>query len=446
MLPQAFKDSRVSIIGLGYVGMTLAVAMAEAGFHIRGIEIAPHILAALKQGRAHFAEYGLNDRLAAQLANGRFSFGDVPDPDFEATVHIVTVGTPVGHDKRTKFAGLEAAASGIAETMAEGDLIVLRSTVRVGTTQDIVQPILAKSGKGFDLAFCPERTLEGKALAELVSLPQIVGGVDAQSTYRASQVFSHLTPTIIRVRNAETAELIKLINNTQRDLMFGFANEVASICDALGVSAHEVIAGGNVGYPRAQMPLPGPVGGPCLEKDPYILAEGLEAYGFVPAIAMAGRKWNETLPERSVGEIAEAYAKLGGQAPKRIALLGVAFKGRPATDDLRGSLAIRIASELAAHFPSAEIKSWDAEASPEEMRAEGFDPVGCPIEAATGASIVIMQNNHVALENIKLDALAEAMSGPGLIYDYWNQHSRLEDTAIRDGIRYAALGSLNVKR
>jgi UDP-N-acetyl-D-mannosaminuronic acid dehydrogenase len=445
MLPEAFQDTKVSIIGLGYVGMTLAVAMAEAGFHVRGIEIAPHILAALKQGRAHFAEYGLNDRLAAQLANGRFRFGEAPDIAFGATVHIVTVGTPVGPDKRTKFAGLEAAARGIADTMADGDLIVLRSTVRVGTTQDIVKPILASSGKGFDLAFCPERTLEGKALAELVSLPQIVGGVDAQSTYRASQVFSHLTPTIIRVRNAETAELIKLIN-TQRDLMFGFANEVASICDALGVSAHEVIAGGNVGYPRAQMPLPGPVGGPCLEKDPYILAEGLEAYGFVPAIAMAGRKWNETLPERSVGEIAEAYAKLGGAAPKRIALLGVAFKGRPATDDLRGSLAIRIASELAAQFPDAEIKSWDAEASHEEMRVEGFDPVGCPIEAATGASIVIMQNNHVALENIKLDALAGAMTGPGLIYDYWNQHSRLEDTAIRDGIRYAALGSLNVKR
>jgi UDP-N-acetyl-D-mannosaminuronic acid dehydrogenase len=101
---------------------------------------------------------------------------------------------------------------------------------------------------------------------------------------------------------------------------------------------------------------------------------------------------------------------------------------------------------LAARFPDAEIKSWDAEASHDEMRVEGFDPVACPIEAATGASIVIMQNNHVALENIKLDALAEAMSGPGLIYDYWNQHSRLEDTAIRDGIRYAALGSLNVKR
>lgn len=446
MLPDAFRDRRVSIVGLGYVGMTLAVAMAEAGFHVRGIEIAPHILATLDQGRAHFAEYGLNDRLAAQLANGRFSYGAAPDPAFGATVHIVTVGTPIGPDKRTRFEGLDAAIRGIAGSMANGHLVVLRSTVRVGTTREFARPILAQSGKPFDLAFCPERTLEGKALAELVSLPQIVGGIDAQSTYRASQLFSHLTPTIIRVRNAETAELIKLINNTQRDLMFGFANEVASICDAIGVSAHEVIAGGNVGYPRAQMPLPGPVGGPCLEKDPYILAEGLEAYGFVPAIAMAGRRWNETLPQRSVEDIADAYARLGGSTPKRIALLGVAFKGRPATDDLRGSLAMPIARALAARFPSAEIKAWDAEAAADDMIVEGFDPAPCPITAATGASIVIMQNNHVALEKIKLDTLAEVMVGPGIIYDYWNQHSRLEDTAIRNGIRYAALGSLNVKR
>lgn len=446
MLPEKFGDRNIRIIGLGYVGLTLAVAMAEAGFQVHGIEINPEILQALGEGRAHFAEYGLNDRLSAQIEKGRFTFSETMVGAPEANVFIVTVGTPIDKNKKTNSAALETVTNAIAAAMKPGDLIILRSTVKVGTTSIFVRPILEASGKIFDLAFCPERTLEGRALAELVSLPQIVGGISEHATFRASQLFSMLTPTIIRVRNAETAELVKLVNNTQRDLMFAFANEVAALCDATGVSAHEVIASGNIGYARANLPMPGPVGGPCLEKDPYILAEGLQPLGFIPEIALTGRRWNEDLPERAIGQLAEAHTRAGGDAPARIAILGLAFKGRPETDDLRGTMAIPIINALRARFPQAEIAGWDAEVSLENVTSLGIAAAANPLEAARGASLVIMQNNHPALEKLKLSDLAAAMKAPGIIYDFWNQHARLEDHNLAPGIRYAALGALNLRK
>lgn len=446
MLPEKFGDRNIRIIGLGYVGLTLAVAMAEAGFQVHGIEINPEILQALGEGRAHFAEYGLNDRLAAQLEKGRFTFSTAMADAPEASVFIVTVGTPIDRNKKTNSAALETVTNDIAAAMKPGDLIILRSTVKVGTTNSFVRPILEASGKLFDLAFCPERTLEGRALAELVSLPQIVGGISEHATFRASQLFSMLTPTIIRVRNAETAELVKLVNNTQRDLMFAFANEVAALCDATGVSAHEVIASGNIGYARANLPMPGPVGGPCLEKDPYILAEGLQPLGFVPEIALAGRRWNEDLPERAIGQVADAYARAGGGMPARIAILGLAFKGRPETDDLRGTMAIPVIAALRGRFPNAEIIGWDAEVSADKVAMLGIIASESPLEAAREASLVIMQNNHPALEKLKLSDLAAVMKAPGMIYDFWNQHARLEDHNLAPDIRYAALGALNARK
>lgn len=448
-LPPTYPDRAVTIFGLGYVGLTLAVAMAEAGFRVHGIEINPGVLHALSQHRAHFSEYGLDDRLATQMAKGQFTASaTVADGPPESRVFIVTVGTPVGPDKRTKFEALNSVTGQIAEMMPSGSLVVLRSTVRVGTTNEIVRPILAATGKEFDLAFCPERTLEGKALAELSTLPQVAGGIDDHSTFRAAQLFAFLTPTIIRVRNAETAEMVKLVNNTQRDLMFAFANEIAGVCDALGISAHEVIASGNIGYPRASMPMPqpGPVGGPCLEKDPYILAEGVERHDFVPSIAMTGRRWNEGLPARSVTQLCAKFDELGLPAPKRVAVLGLAFKGRPETDDLRGTMAIPLIEALREQIAGVQIVGWDPMVTAEAIAGLGIRPASTALEAAQGAGLVIFQNNHPAFEKLNLGGLARAMASPGFIYDFWNQHGRMDDFDLAPGIRYAALGGLNLVR
>src|SRR5205814_1352996 len=134
-------------------------------------------------------------------------------------------------------------------------------------------------------------------------------------------------PTVVRVSNVATAEMIKLIDNSRRDLMFGYANEVARMCDALGISAAEVIRSGRFGYTRTDIPMPGPVGGPCLSKDPHILAESLEFVGIRPEITLAARKVNERQPDEIVQFIRELLSG-DGKFPKklRIALLGIAFK------------------------------------------------------------------------------------------------------------------------
>jgi nucleotide sugar dehydrogenase len=445
MLPQNFSDSNVCIVGLGYVGLTLAVAMADAGFRVHGVELNPMIRSCLEARRAHFSEVGLDERLATQIERQNLTFSERVPATGGASIYVVTVGTPIGPDKRTDDRAMRAVIASIAKVMKDGDLVVLRSTVRIGTTTDLVKPMLDATGKNYDLAFCPERTLEGKALLELRTLPQVVGGVTDRATFRASQVFSFLTPSIVRVRDAQTAEMVKLINNTQRDYIFAFANEVAAMCDAVGISAHEVISSGNLGYPRANLPYPGPVGGPCLEKDPYILAEGLERFQFAPELALAGRRWNESLPLRTVSAIADDLRARGVTAPGKIAVMGLAFKGRPETDDLRGSLILPIIAAIRDAFPKATLVGWDPVVGEEAMRSLGLAPTDTVEDAFSGASLVVMQNNHQALERLKLPVLSRLMEGPATIYDYWNQHIGLDPTELANNVVYRALGAFNVK-
>lgn len=440
MIPNEFEDRNITIIGLGYVGLTLAVTMANSGFRVHGVETNQSVLDSLAKGRAHFWEVGLDSILSEQIASGNLTFGSEIDGSFVSKVYIVTVGTPISNDKITQSQSLINVANSIAAVLNPSDVVILRSTVRVGTTRNIVAPILAQRGFDFDLAFCPERTLEGKALHELSTLPQIVGGINYRSTFRASQIFSFLTPSVVRVHDPETAEMVKLVNNTQRDYMFAFANEVAAMCDALGISAAEVIGSGNLGYPRAGMPMPGPVGGPCLEKDPYIMAEGLADFGYVPTLSIAARQWNESLPDRVVHKIAEWF---GSDRPRRIAVAGLAFKGRPATDDLRGTLAAPLITMLKAHFPDAAIIGWDAVGGPQSAVALGVEPAASLEDAFAGADAVIIQNNHEAFEFADIPALSAGMSENGMIYDLWNLHDPRKLT-LATGRTYHALGAFGL--
>lgn len=441
-IPASYRDRNVCIIGLGYVGLTLAIAMANAGFRVHGVEINGKVLGALKQGRAHFSERGLNARLATHLASAAFTFSEqLTGVDDKMTVFIVTVGTPVGDNKRARFDAIHGVSERIAGVLKDGDMVILRSTVRVGTTREIVKPLLDRAGCAYDLAFCPERTLEGKALLELRSLPQIVGGMDEYATFRASQLFSLMTPSVVRVRDPETAEMAKLINNTQRDYLFAFANEVASMCEAAGVSAHEVICAGNIGYPRANLPMPGPVGGPCLGKDPYILVEGIERFGFAPQLALAARRWNEQLPIKSVSRISSLWrvkAK-NGTSPLKIAVLGLAFKGRPETDDLRGSLALPIIGALRGEFPNARIVGWDQIVATEDIASLGIEPALNIEDAFQNSDIVIIQNNHECFAQLPYGALLPLMSKPGLLYDFWNTYGE-NTTTPPEGIFCTGLG------
>jgi nucleotide sugar dehydrogenase len=244
---------------------------------------------------------------------------------------------------------------------------------------------------------------------------------------------------VIRVRNPETAEVAKLFNNTQRDYLFAFANEVAAVCESVGVSAAEVIASCNRGYERSRIPMPGPVGGPCLEKDPYIMADTAESFGLHTGLTLAARQWNERLPAWTVQRVVSEWQALGRGVPKRVAVLGLAFKGRPETNDLRGTLARPIIAELRRAFPDAALVGYDPMVSEQDARQLDIDPMASAADALLGADIAVIQTNHEQFGRMRLHTIAEGMSRPAMIYDYWGQFVGRSPLLPPD-VHYLALG------
>lgn len=441
LVPESYSDRNVCILGLGYVGLTLAAAMADIGFRVYGIEVRDDVLEKLRRGEPHFHEPGLADLLKRNIAAGRLVISKHIPKDAAARVFIITVGTPLTAEGRVRMDMIENVSREVREHLKQGDMVIMRSTVRLGTTRNVVIPVLNQANVAYDIAFCPERTLEGTALHELRRLPQIVGGITQAATIRASQLFQMLTPTTVRVSTLETAEMIKLVDNAQRDVMFAYANEVARMCDAIGVSASEVISAGKLSYPRTNLPMPGPVGGPCLEKDSHILAEGLRAFGVEPEITLAARRLNERQPK----EVAEHLGKVTRQLrgfPKNpvVSLLGLAFKGRPATDDLRGTMARPILDALVSVFPGGRFRGYDSVVSAEAIRAFGLEPVDSIAAAMDGAHLIVIANNHIDFSNMPLGTLAERLARPALVYDFWNNFEA-RSLIMPMGTGYMSLGS-----
>jgi UDP-N-acetyl-D-mannosaminuronic acid dehydrogenase len=430
----------VGIVGLGYVGLTLATVLAEAGNSVIGIEKRKDLVDLTNEGIPHFTETGLPDALAGVTKSGKLVAAEKFDESFSCSTYIITVGTPLAPDGVARVDMIEAAARDIAANMRDGALVILRSTVKIGTTRDVVAPILAASGKKFDIAMCPERTLEGKALQELRELPQIVGADDQAVADRAAAVFRRLTSSIVLVSGIETAEIIKLISNTFRDVQFAFANEVARVCDAFGVSAHEVISAGKLGYNRTNIPLPGLVGGPCLEKDPHILMESARTRGISLEITGAGRLVNERQPQETVDFISSEIERRELAGPLKINILGMAFKGQPETSDLRGSMSIKVLDALKKAHPDAQIGVYDPITPQEVLAAEFPDETVYTRfgDAVSGASVVVIANNHPSLGTISPRTINEFMSPDGFVYDYWNHFSHLPTSELGDS--YFAVG------
>jgi len=440
-VPDYYLDRKVCIFGMGYVGLTLATVMADVGFDVLGLEIREDVLLSLLAGNPHFFEPGLTERLRKNIEKGSMHFEKNLPADSRTNVYIITVGTPLDAKKKPRMDMVESVSREVSKHLKEGDLVVMRSTVKIGTTQNIVKPILNASGVSYDLAFCPERTLEGQALEELRHLPQIVGGVTPQATVRATQLFQFITSTVVRVRDAETAEMIKLVDNAQRDVQFAYSNEVARMCDAVGISAAEVIRAGKLGYPRTNLPMPGPVGGPCLEKDSHILADGLRELGITPDITVAARSLNERLPDDVVGRFAGILRKIDN-FPEHpvISLMGIAFKGRPATDDLRGTMARPIFYALQKYFPHAYFRGYDPVVSQKDIRAFGLEACDTIEKAVKGANLVLILNNHAQFGSMPIETLAGMLARPGFFYDFWNNFVDA-DLQFPAGTGYIALGS-----
>lgn len=436
------KDiERVAVVGLGYVGLTLAVAMAQRGIEVIGVERRKEVVDLTNAGQPHFSEEGLGEILQQVVERGALraatSFADVAPCD----AYVITVGTPLGTDGNPRLDMVDSATREVVSHMADGALIVLRSTVKLGTTRDVVARVLEESGRKGLIAMCPERTLEGDALREIATLPQIVGGLTEAATDRAASLFGKLTSSVVRVASPETAEMIKLIDNTYRDVRFAFANEVARACDAVGVNANDVIGFGKLGYPRTNVALPGLVGGPCLEKDPHILRHSLAIHGVDMEVTGAARRVNERQPHETVAQAFAVARSRNLTDPLTVALAGLAFKGVPETDDLRGSMALHVIDAIRAEGYDGPIRVYDPVVSSQQIAEldRDLEPHDT-LEAATeGAHILFITNNHPSYRKVTLDRLAGKLAAAGFIYDYWNHFGH--ETGTQPG-RYVTVGNL----
>jgi UDP-N-acetyl-D-mannosaminuronic acid dehydrogenase len=415
----------VVVVGLGYVGLTLALELAREGIRVTGVDADQSRVDQLGKGQSYVHEIGLPELLREQLGKTFTAQTTLPD---DGDVFIISVGTPVdGTTHKPILSYLEGASREVGKRLRRGSLVVLRSTVPVGCTRDVVLPLLEQASglfaeRDFHLAFAPERTAEGKALSELRSLPQIIGGLGEDSVEATAALFRELSPTLVRVESLEAAELIKLINNSFRDLVFAFANQMVQLAQPFNLDVVELIRAANRDYPRDRVPLPSPgVGGPCLTKDPYILASVAERAGLTTTLAASGRAANEAMHGLVADALCDRLVRLGKDPKKaRVVLCGLAFKGHPETGDLRNSTSLEIAERLRPRV--GQLVGHDPVATADEIRAFGLEPVSLPAGFA-GADAVVFLNNHRAYEKLDVYAMVRALRGPGIVYDGWHAFS-----------------------
>ena len=436
--PRPERPTRVCVVGTGHIGLPLAAVLADAGFSVVGYDTNEEFVSQVTtSGRAEFREEGLDELLQRHLGHG-LTLTTTPPRDQD--VYVITVGTPLDPGTgRPNQSRVRVAIRQLAPGFPEDPLIVLRSTVSIGTSRNAVLPEIRRHRSTFGLAFCPERTIEGKAIPEMRSLPQIVGGVDERSADRAEALFAAITNKIVRVSSLEAAEMIKLINNTYRDMTFAFANEVGLIAERMGLEASEMIRAANLDYPRSNVPRPGFVGGPCLEKDALILIDSLHKLDFTPRVIEEARKINDALPDHVASRLLAELRRQGrGPAGARVLVTGFAFKGRPETEDVRGSAALPVVRRLLAE--GVEVLGHDF-VTPEKVIASlGARAVSSLAEGMDGADAVIVMNNHPAYLDAELPRLAERMRHPAVVFDSWKLFAREQFRGI-PGLRYGAIGS-----
>ena len=430
------NDKRVVVVGLGYVGLTLAVTLADLGFQVWGYDRDQCRISTLGQSRSPFYEPGVEDLLQRHL-NGNLKIG-TSVPQEIADVIIICVSTPVGKDQTPDLENLRAAVDSIGPSLGKDTLVILRSTVPVGTTRNLVLPGLQKWRQDTNLAFCPERTIQGRAIQELKELPQVVGGIDASSGDRAGRFWDHVTSKVVLVGSPESAEMVKLINNCHTDLNYAFGNEVALMAHRWGLDPLELINAANEGYPRASLARPGFVGGACLTKDPYLLIHSFAAVEYRPNLVADSRGLNELLP----GLLADHFLKRLSRATNdnitgsKTLLCGFAYKGWPVTDDQRGAPVWPILDALSPH--QLDLWGHDYTVSCEVIAGMDVKPTGID-EGFREARAVLLMTEHPQYRELHISELASRMHKPALIYDCWRLFNAADVESV-DGVAYAGIG------
>ncbi len=339
------KFNKICVLGLGYIGLPTASTFAANEVKVVGVDIDLRIVENLRQGEIHIHEPGLRTLVEVAVKTGNLRVESSPE---EADAFIIAVPTPFYLDKTGDYNGesykladmraVTSAAEAIVPHLRKGNLVVLESTSPPRTTIDLIAPILEKSGlkagADFFLAYSPERVLPGQILRELIDNARVIGGVDPESAQAGYDLYSIFVRGEIVKTDATTAEMVKLMENTYRDVNIAIANEFSRLADHFGVDVWEAISLANR-HPRVKILSPGPgVGGHCISVDPWFFVETAPE---LTALIYASRQVNDSQPHYVLDLIQRAMGSLKG---RKIAALGLAYK--PDVDDLRESPAIEV--------------------------------------------------------------------------------------------------------
>lgn len=342
----------VSVVGLGYIGLPTAAVMAERGLTVIGVDISRHVVDTINEGKIHIVEPLLDVMVKSAVTSGRLRARTDP---VAADAFLIAVPTPITAAKRADMSFVMAAADAIAPVLKSGDLVILESTSPVGATHalsvrlagardDLRFPTNAGGGEvDVNVAYCPERVLPGRVVEELVSNDRAIGGLTPNCTRRAVALYQQFVEGELVETDARSAELCKLAENAFRDVNIAYANELANVCETLGMDIWEVIRLANR-HPRVTILNPGTgVGGHCIAVDPWFIAEAAPE---VTPLIQSARHVNDGRPEKVARRIDAAAADLAARTSKQptIALFGLSFKAN--IDDLRESPALEVARAL----------------------------------------------------------------------------------------------------
>ena len=392
----------IGIVGLGYVGLPLAVAFAEAGHEVIGVDVDRQRVAAVNQGSSHVEDVpserlrGIEDRLVATATYGELD---------RAEAILVCVPTPLSANREPELGPLVDAATALAKVLVREQLVVLESTSYPGTTRERLAPILEESGlaagRDFHLAYSPERVDPGRTDHTMRSTPKVVGGLTPACAERAEALYRNICDEVVPVSTPEVAELSKLLENIFRSVNIALVNELAVLADRMRIDIWEVIdaaATKPFGFMRFD---PGPgMGGHCLPVDPFYLSWRAREYDFVPEFIELAGKMNQAMPYVCVERIVRALNDAGKSVRgSRIALLGVAYK--PGVGDTRESPALKILELLREH--GGEVVYHD----PHVPDLPQFELVGTDLAGALeGADLAVIVTAHpeLDLERVVRDA------------------------------------------
>ena len=345
------RQARLGVIGLGYVGLPLAVEFARAGFGVVGYDVDEKKVAELKAGRSYIPDVQA-EHLAEVVKSGKFEATTDPKALADVDIIDICVPTPLRKTKDPDMTYVVQAVDAVAAVLRKGQLIILESTTYPGTTVEVVQPALAakgfKPGVDFYLAFSPERVDPGNPQYQTRNIPKVVGGINEDSTRAAVAFYSQVMDSVVPVSSPSVAEMVKLLENTFRAVNIGLVNELALMCHRMGLDVWEVIDAAKT-KPFGFMPFyPGPgLGGHCIPIDPFYLSWKARQYNFEARFIELAGSVNGSMPEFVVQRIIDALnSRKKSLNGSKVHIMGVAYKRD--VNDLRESPALEVL-ELLAH-------------------------------------------------------------------------------------------------